>query len=313
MEKVEKLEITLKIILSFIIACIITLIILFFVGIEKVDAQSLTWNTPTYNSINRGYPGHNIEQQKDYSMTVGQVGLLGNLGNYAWAIYDVSKNNINSSYTTLDKGSYSIAFTAVYELWNGYTPLYKLLVFDNGTQYTATCDYGENIEIEPYYFPSFGGTAYKLNYVCEKLNMNLDNITHISIGINTGNNYTINYAQVINNLYMYDLKDGSTDFGGIIANQNKNTEAILNAITGGALKNDTPLDDNELQDYEDAENNLLDEDSLSSINDITINIDSNSNEFVWSLITRMLNTHSLVFGLYITLLSLGLIKLVLNR
>lgn len=201
----------------------------FILGLVNVDAQSLTWNTPTYNSINRGYPGQNLEQQKDYSMTVGQPGLLGNLGNYSWAIYDVSKNNINSSYTTLEKGTYSIAFTAIYELWYGYTPTYKLLVFDNGTQYTATCDYGEKIEIEPYYFASFGGTAYKFNYTCEKLNMNLDNVTHISIGVNTGNTYTINYAQVVNNLYLYDLKDGSTDFGGVIASNNKNTQDLINS------------------------------------------------------------------------------------
>lgn len=90
-------------------------------------------------------------------------------------------------------------------------------------------------------------------------------------------------------------------------------EDISDAIQGDDLTNDDKVDDAPIKDYEEKEDAIIDTDTLDKINDIQIAIDSNSNLFIWNLVDNILNTHSLVFGMFIAILSLGLIKLILNR
>lgn len=52
---------------------------------------------------------------------------------------------------------------------------------------------------------------------------------------------------------------------------------------------------------------------MNSINDIDISIDSNTNDFIWDFITSAINTHTRIFGFVVTILSIGIIKLALNR
>lgn len=99
----------------------------------------------------------------------------------------------------------------------------------------------------------------------------------------------------------------------IINNNNNNTQAIIDSIQGGELKDTTQPNDSKINDYENNEGNLIDRDKLNNINNIEISLDSNSNTFIWNLVEKILNTHTLIFGLIITMLSLGIIKLVLNR
>lgn len=98
-----------------------------------------------------------------------------------------------------------------------------------------------------------------------------------------------------------------------IDNDNKNTQDIIDAITGGSLDDDTPVDDSGLNDFEDKENGLIDEDNLNYINNIDISLDNNTSTFFWDLFTRIINTNSLIYGLIISILSIGIIKLILNR
>lgn len=99
----------------------------------------------------------------------------------------------------------------------------------------------------------------------------------------------------------------------IIANTNANTDKVVDAIEGDGLTNDTPVDKTTENEYKEAEDALLNEENLNLMDDIEISLDSNSNDFIWSMVTSIVNSHSLIFGFIITILSLGVLKLVLNR
>ncbi len=104
----------------------------------------------------------------------------------------------------------------------------------------------------------------------------------------------------------------------------KNTQDTINAINNaiqslidsmkeGNLKDDTPVDDSGLNDYEDKESGLVDDDALDNINNVDISLDTNTSKFFWDTFTRIINTNSLIYGLIISVLSIGIVKLILNR
>lgn len=61
------------------------------------------------------------------------------------------------------------------------------------------------------------------------------------------------------------------------------------------------------------EQNLLNKDTSGAVNNLNIMVDISANSTIWDLITRALNTHVAVFGGFITLLSIGVIKLFFGR
>lgn len=139
-----------------------------------------------------------------------------------------------------------------------------------------------------------------------KSNTNVNGISTLTI-----HEYGLHFNSAVDSDSINSSIENGTS--NIINNQNNNTQIIIDSITDGELEDNTQPDDSKLNDYEDAENNLIDRDSLNNINNIEISLDSNSNTFIWNLVDRIINTHTLIFGLIITMLSLGIIKLVLNR
>lgn len=244
-------DLIIKFTLSSIVYIISIVIIMFFVGVSRVDAQSLTWNNPTYISLNNGNPGFNIIAQVDNGSSVGIVGNGAFNAKNAWAIYQVNKNNINNSYQTLDKSSYSISFQAVVELTASNTPL-QIVIFDNGTQYVGTCDAGLNQENSNYIVSTgFGNVRLtRVKYTCNRINVNLDNVSYISIGLHS-QQYDINYFAIESNLVLIDLNDTSADTDKIVANNNKNTQDIINTITNSQNNTNEKL--------ENIENSITDE------------------------------------------------------
>lgn len=103
------------------------------------------------------------------------------------------------------------------------------------------------------------------------------------------------------------------DYSEIIDNSNKNNQQLIDSIQNGTLKDNSQPDNSKTNDYKDKEDKLIDKDSLNNINNIEISIDHNSNAFIWDLVNKILATNSLIYGLMITMLSIGIIKLVLNR
>lgn len=94
---------------------------------------------------------------------------------------------------------------------------------------------------------------------------------------------------------------------------NNSIQSLIDSIKDGNLKDDTPVDDSGLNDYKDKENGLVDDDALDNINNVDISLDTNTSKFFWDIFTRIINTHSLIYGLIISALSIGIIKLILNR
>lgn len=72
-------------------------------------------------------------------------------------------------------------------------------------------------------------------------------------------------------------------------------------------------DDSKYQDYTDTEDNLKDKVNEADMSVISIGIDSNSSSFIWDTLTRLIQSNSIVFGMFIAILSIGILKLALGR
>lgn len=72
-------------------------------------------------------------------------------------------------------------------------------------------------------------------------------------------------------------------------------------------------DDSKYQDYTDTENDLKDKVNEADMSVISIGIDANSSVWVWDTLTRLIQSNSVVFGMFIAILSIGIIKLALGR
>lgn len=72
-------------------------------------------------------------------------------------------------------------------------------------------------------------------------------------------------------------------------------------------------DDTEFNNYQDAEDDLMEkvEDADMSVLDVAIDVDSSN--FVWETLTDFIQSHTLIFGTVIAILSIGIIKLALGR
>ena len=72
-------------------------------------------------------------------------------------------------------------------------------------------------------------------------------------------------------------------------------------------------DDSKYQDYTDTENSLKDKVNEADMSVISIGIDGNSSLWIWNTLTSLIQTHSTIFGMFIAILSIGIIKLALGR
>lgn len=76
----------------------------------------------------------------------------------------------------------------------------------------------------------------------------------------------------------------------------------------------TTVDSSKVDEYLDIEQSLLHNDEAeSALNEFDISIDGQAYSFIWDFITDCFNSHPEVFGLVITILTLGIIALILNR
>lgn len=72
-------------------------------------------------------------------------------------------------------------------------------------------------------------------------------------------------------------------------------------------------DDSKYQNYENKENELRGIINQADTSVVDISLDSNTNSFIWDSVVNFINTNTLVYGFYITILSIGVVKLVLGR
>lgn len=103
----------------------------------------------------------------------------------------------------------------------------------------------------------------------------------------------------------------STDSPNWVINQCKNGNQSL--YEGPPWENDEP-DENAQDDLEDAENELTDyliDDS--DINELEYSVDVNTNTAIWNIFNRLVTGNQIFYTGFITILFLGIIKLVLAR
>lgn len=118
--------------------------------------------------------------------------------------------------------------------------------------------------------------------------------------------------------YMTLFTDGDRS---VVDSINKQTDAINNQTASIDAIKDADLDDShkELPDtskfdeYESAEGELLDKVGEADTSGLSIGIDVNSSNFVWTTLTNLIQSHAVVFGMFISILSIGVIKLALGR
>lgn len=71
-------------------------------------------------------------------------------------------------------------------------------------------------------------------------------------------------------------------------------------------------DGQDFEDLEDVESTLHTYTNVN-LNSFDVDLDTDTNSWVWNTLTSILNTNTLIFGMVISILSIGLIKLILNR
>lgn len=73
------------------------------------------------------------------------------------------------------------------------------------------------------------------------------------------------------------------------------------------------LDDSSYQDYQGAEDDLMNSVGEADLSNIDIAIDADSSNFIWDTITEIFQSHPLILSTVIAILSIGIIKLALGR
>lgn len=105
-----------------------------------------------------------------------------------------------------------------------------------------------------------------------------------------------------------------SDFPIAIGNITSRLDKIYNLLNKKGEVEQTTVDTSKLDQFADVEQSLLNnEEANSAIGDMDISIDGQAYSFIWDLVTKILNSHPEVFGLVITILTLGFIALLLNR
>lgn len=89
---------------------------------------------------------------------------------------------------------------------------------------------------------------------------------------------------------------------------------ILESLNATGEIEQTTVDSSNVDEYLDIEQSLVNNPNAeSALNEFDISIDGQAYSFIWDFITNCFNSHPEVFGLVITILTLGIIALILNR
>ena len=94
---------------------------------------------------------------------------------------------------------------------------------------------------------------------------------------------------------------------------------LLNIIQLLSVKSDIPdekltqPDNSDMDNYYEIENGLINGDSADVGNAVNVQINQNAMTVIWNLVERALNSHSKIIGMVLTILSLGIIALILGR
>lgn len=175
--------------------------------------------------------------------------------------------------------------------------------------------------------PSLSGdgvvfSAFTCNY--DKKSISADKTYTLHFRFSTASKYMEN-NQVNLPRSMFLLSDYVQFFtdgdNAIVESIQENTEALnkqtesIDEIKNADLPEDKKElpDDSAFKDMESVEGDLMDSIGQADMSSLDIGIDTSSSTFVWDTLTKSIKAHPTVFGMFISILSIGVIKLALGR
>lgn len=139
----------------------------------------------------------------------------------------------------------------------------------------------------------------------------IQNSTNTIINNNNQNTQSIIENQNSNADRIID--SNTTSAQSVINADNYNTDRIIDSLEGNTQANQTMYDDTKQEEYLEKEEELLDLYNTDQLDIIDLTIDTNGSNWVWDRITQFLNTNQYIRLMFISVLSLGIVKLVLAR
>lgn len=157
--------------------------------------------------------------------------------------------------------------------------------------------YAEGVAFLGYKYQNLGSKALTEAQIQNALNSSFNDVK------NSINNKIDNSTNSINN-NINDMKDKQDV-------TNNKLDEINNADISSSDK-ELPNTDS-YDNYQESEGALLDKVKEANFDNLSIGMDLDSSNFVWSTLSSLIQSHSAVFGMFIAILSIGIIKLALGR
>lgn len=112
-----------------------------------------------------------------------------------------------------------------------------------------------------------------------------------------------------------DTSISSSQFEDGISSINDNLNDLKDSLTNSDISdNDKHLPSKgSFEDFKEAEKNLTDKVKEADTSVLSIGIDSTSSSWVWDTLTSLIKSNTIIFGMFIAILSIGVIKLGLGR
>lgn len=182
---------------------------------------------------------------------------------------------------------------------SNYTPVSKGEIIIEGTENYSTagyCIYDKNKRL-------ISCNGYQNNNTTSILITQKGYIRYTVVKWNNNFNFKGDYCQ------------SNTD--AIIENQNENTNILadkMDTFNNSIFAEYTPEnpDKADFDDFEDVEDELKEYTNVN-LESFNVDLDTDTNNWVWTTLTNLIQANALVFGMVISILSIGLIKLIMNR
>lgn len=135
--------------------------------------------------------------------------------------------------------------------------------------------------------------------ILSEMNIVLANIDTTTTNINTR---LYSLYNLLNRNVVPDLRD-----------VRNNVRDILDLLNQTVTNNLTSPDTSNMDGYIDTENSLLDNSNVDVSDVVQVEVNQNALTFIWSLVQQIFDSNGKVFGMVLTVLSLGLVAMVLGR
>lgn len=110
-----------------------------------------------------------------------------------------------------------------------------------------------------------------------------------------------------------DMFNAVSDITNTLYITNTKLQTIIDILnkTGSSSFEELPTDT--VNDFSDKEDELLDKDTSSEKDALKVEIDTTASNTIWNIVEQFLSINPLIFGLFIAMLSLGVVSMILNR